>query len=111
MAMTCALIAARQMKALDLPSRAFERSREFAEGLEKIDSPLLKSFRLAGLMIGIDLPSAEAVHCVQEAMKERGAHSSLSTGPTMRWMPPLVITREQVQEVLAAFEGALCDLK
>ncbi len=107
MAMTAALIATRQMKARDLASRAAEASEIFRAGLAKIESPLMKSFRMLGLMIGIELISASVVHNVQEIMKKHGAHSSLSTGSILRWMPPLVITDEEIAAVLDAFSKAL----
>ncbi len=111
MAMTAALIATRQMKALDLTPYVVERAEQFANGLSKIDSPLLLNTRTVGLMIGIDLPSSEHVHNVQGVMKEHGAHSSLSTGATLRWLPLLVITAEEVQQVLQAFTAALNSLE
>ncbi|MHC5037858.1 MAG: aspartate aminotransferase family protein [Planctomycetota bacterium] len=111
MAMTAALIATRQMKDLDLPAMVAKRSAQFAEGLAKIDSPLLKGFRVQGLMIGIDLADPETVHPVQEALKALGVHGSLSTGATLRWMPPLVIHKEQVKQVLTAFETVLKGLE
>ena len=80
-------------------------------GLQRIDSPLLLGFRTAGLMVGIDLPDAEVVLKVRGKMLSHGAHSSLSTGATMRWMPPLVITEEQVDNVLEAFESALREVE
>ncbi|MBD3218399.1 MAG: aminotransferase class III-fold pyridoxal phosphate-dependent enzyme [candidate division Zixibacteria bacterium] len=109
MAMVAALIATRQMRTLNLPGLAAKRSKEFAAGLEKIKSPILKGFRTAGLMIGIDFDSQENMAKVQEGMKKYGAHSSLSTGPTMRWMPPLVIESDEVREVLTALEKSLKD--
>ena len=111
MAMTAALIATRQMRSLDLTARTVERSKQFEEGLEKIDSPLMKGFRAVGLMVAVDLDSAETVAKVQEKMKKHGAHSSLSTGATIRWMPPLVISPEEVEQVLYAFEEALKEIK
>jgi acetylornithine/succinyldiaminopimelate/putrescine aminotransferase len=107
MAMTAALIATRQMRELELPTRVVKRSQQLADGLGSIESPLVEGFRTHGLMVGIDLPNAETVHAVQELMIGHGAHSSLSTGATMRWMPPLVITEEQVEAVLRAFSKAL----
>jgi acetylornithine/succinyldiaminopimelate/putrescine aminotransferase len=107
MAMTSALIASRQMKALDLPSRVEERSAQFAEGLEAMESSSILGFRCMGLMIGVDLPGPVWVEAVQEEMAKRGAFGSLSSGATLRWMPPLVITREEVGEVLEAFAAAL----
>jgi len=109
MAMTAALIATRQMRRLDLPSRVVELSARFKDGLEVIKKKhdAIGEIRVVGLMIGIDLDDADRVARVQERMKGHGAHSSLSTGKTMRWLPPLVITSEQVESVLAAFDAAL----
>ncbi|GEM_PF-7296 len=111
MAMTAALIATRQMKALDLPAKVAAKSALFKEGLSKIQSPLFKGFRACGLMIGVDLESAECVKAVQEAMKLHGAHGSLSTGATMRWMPPLILSTEEVNQILEAFTAALKDVE
>ena len=107
MAMTAALIATRQMKRLDVTRRTVERSKQFAEGLAKVDSPALKGFRTIGLMVAVDLDSVDRVEDVQRRMKAHRAHTSLSTGSTMRWMPPLVITPEEVEMVLEAFRAAL----
>lgn len=107
MAMTAALIATRQMKRLDLAARAAARGAQVEAGLQALDSPHVLGFRVLGLMVGIDLPSAEAVAAVQSSMMDHGVHSSLSTGRTIRWMPPLVITENQVDQVLVAFSAAL----
>ncbi|MBD3399367.1 MAG: aminotransferase class III-fold pyridoxal phosphate-dependent enzyme [Candidatus Coatesbacteria bacterium] len=109
MAMTAALIATRQMRELDLPLRVVERAAQFKKGLEAIreNYDVVGELRVVGLMIGIGLDSPERVADVQERMKPRGAHSSLSTGRALRWLPPLVITEEQVDVVLAAFDEAL----
>jgi acetylornithine/succinyldiaminopimelate/putrescine aminotransferase len=111
MAMTAALIATRQMKALNLPVLAAERAEQFRKALTGISSPLLKGFRTAGLMIGIDLVSAECVGRVQEIMKKHGALSSLSTGATLRWMPPLVISEAEVIDVVEAFIMAIKEIE
>jgi len=107
MAMTAVLIATRQMKKLELPTVTAERAAQFAEGLHEVASPLIGKVRVVGLMIGIELPSSEVVAKVQKNMMKLGVHSSLSTGSTLRWMPPLVITEEQVENVVSAFARAL----
>ncbi len=109
MAMTAALIATRQMRALDLPRRVVERAEQFNEGLTTLSDKhsVINGLRTVGLMIAIDLDSPERVADVQRRMQAHGAHSSLSTGSSLRWLPPLVITSEQVESVLAAFDAAL----
>ncbi len=110
MAMVAALIATRQMRALDLTNRVVELSSYFAKRLESIDSEHLLGYRTIGLMVALDLDSAETVKRAQELMKERGAHSSLSTGATMRLMPPLVITRAEIDVVVEAVSYALASI-
>ena len=110
MAMVSALIATRQMRAMDLTNRVKEMSERFAGKLSEIDSPHLKGFRTMGLMVALDMDSPENVKKAQEKMKALGAHSSLSTGATMRLMPPLVITEQEVDAVVKAFAEAIADL-
>ncbi len=107
MAMVSALIATRQMRALDLTNRVKEMAGYFHNRLDSIESEHLKGFRTIGLMVALDLDSAENVKKAQELMKDRGAHSSLSTGATMRLMPPLVITKEEADVVVEAVDYAL----
>ncbi len=111
MAMTAALVATRQMKALDIPSRAARASAVFREELLKIESSLIKGVRIAGLMIGIEMVSEAVVRDVQEIMKKHGAHSSLSSHATMRWMPPLIITDDEIGRVIRAFAKAVSDVE
>jgi len=107
MAMTAALIATRQMKKLHLPAVTAVRGARFADQLHNVTSPLIGEIRVIGLMIGIDLPSKQVVAEVQKNMMSLGVHSSLSTGSTLRWMPPLVITDDQVDTVVSAFAESL----
>ncbi|MBD3370013.1 aminotransferase class III-fold pyridoxal phosphate-dependent enzyme [Candidatus Fermentibacteria bacterium] len=107
MAMTATLIATRQMKALDLPTRVQALSRYFDGRLSSIESDLLKGYRTLGLMVAADLDSPDTVKEVQELMKENRAHSSLSTGATIRLMPPLVITRAEIDVVVDALDNSL----
>ncbi|MEA3267142.1 MAG: aminotransferase class III-fold pyridoxal phosphate-dependent enzyme, partial [Candidatus Fermentibacteria bacterium] len=107
MAMTAALIATRQMRSFDLTVRVEKLARYFSGRLESIQSSLLTGFRTLGLMVAVDLDSAESVKKVQKRMAELGAYSSLSTGATLRLMPPLVITREEIDLVVDALDEAL----
>lgn len=107
MAMTAALIATRQMKTLGLPARAHARGAQIEAALEALASPMVKGWRILGLMVGIDLESPAVVSAVQKSMVQQGVHSSLSTGATLRWMPPLVITEDQVDQVMSVFATAV----
>ncbi len=60
-----------------------------------------------GMMVGVELPSADHVSRLQEELKRRHVKSSLSTGPVIRLMPPLVITKEEIDNLIAKFGEAL----
>ncbi|MBD3277639.1 MAG: aminotransferase class III-fold pyridoxal phosphate-dependent enzyme, partial [Candidatus Aegiribacteria sp.] len=111
MAMTAALIATRQMRNLDLTVRVEKLSRYFKGRLEGVESQLMKGYRTLGLMVAVDVDSSETVQKVQSRMAELGAYSSLSTGAALRFMPPLVITREEIDTVVDALQTALSELE
>jgi 4-aminobutyrate aminotransferase len=71
-----------------------------------------------GLMIGVEFtaddgsPAAEMAKAVAKACLKRRL-MLLTCGPwgnTIRWIPPLIVTREQVLEALAVFEEALAEM-
>jgi acetylornithine/succinyldiaminopimelate/putrescine aminotransferase len=107
MAMVAALIAVRQMLEKDLTSNVVARSKQFVDGLTKLNLPLIKSIRALGLMIAFDLPSKEAVGSFQDILREYGVHSSLSTEQSVRLLPPLIISEEEVNFALQAIANAL----
>jgi acetylornithine/N-succinyldiaminopimelate aminotransferase len=79
-------------------------------GLERLRGDgRLADVRARGLMIGIDLPPerrGEALKIVGEALDQRIVLNA--TGPdTVRFLPPLIITEEHVDRVLAFLEETL----
>jgi predicted acetylornithine/succinylornithine family transaminase len=79
-------------------------------GLERMRGEgRLADVRARGLMIGVDLPedrAGEAPNVVSEALAERIILNA--TGPdTVRFLPPLIISEEHVDRVLAFLDGAL----
>ncbi len=107
MAMTSAFIAVRQMQRKNITRNVVLRSKQFFEGLHNIGSPLIKEIRGLGLMIGIKLPSKEYVSQFQEELKNCKIKSSLSTGNIARFLPPLIISEEEVDFALNRIELAL----
>jgi acetylornithine/N-succinyldiaminopimelate aminotransferase len=79
-------------------------------GLERLRGEgRLADVRARGLMIGMDLPperAGEAPKVVRDALDERIVLNS--TGPdTVRLLPPLIISEEHADRVLAFLDGAL----
>ncbi|MFH0776979.1 MAG: aminotransferase class III-fold pyridoxal phosphate-dependent enzyme, partial [Patescibacteria group bacterium] len=82
----------------NLAEQAAEKGKFLKAELEKINSPKIAEVRGLGLMIGIDfkIPASEVV----KKMEEAGV-LVLPTGPkTIRLLPPLVITREEIADVV-----------
>jgi ornithine--oxo-acid transaminase len=80
---------------------AAEMGAYFLEGLREIENPLVKAVRGRGLMIGVEfLPEAGGVrpHC--ERLMAKGILCKDTHVHTIRFAPPLVITREQVDWAL-----------
>jgi acetylornithine/succinyldiaminopimelate/putrescine aminotransferase len=109
MAMVAATIATRQMRTLNLTKNVALRSVQLFEGLYKLQEkfPILGEIRGKGLMVGIDLPSVESVTRFQQQMAANGVKTSLSTDHTVRYLPPLVISKSDVDFLLEAMDNAL----
>lgn len=75
------------------------------ERLSKLEASSVKEVRGQGLMIGIQLSQKVAPYL--SALQERGV-LALAAGPTvLRLLPPLVISREELADVLDSVESVL----
>jgi len=88
-----------------LVARSAELGTYLLQQLQRIDSPVLREVRGVGLMIGIEL-KIRAMPVVK-ALADHGVQV-LTAGPTvLRLLPPLVITREELDEVVAVITRVL----
>jgi acetylornithine/LysW-gamma-L-lysine aminotransferase len=79
--------------------------KEFKQSLSTISSPLIREVRGQGLMIGVELKQKVAPYIKQ--LSDLGV-LALPTGMTvMRFLPPLVITSEQMHQVVATVRSIL----
>ncbi len=93
------------LEAENLPQRAAETGTYFLERLQGIESPLIRDVRGMGLMIGVEL-KRKVTPYIQALM----AHSvlALPAGMTViRFLPPLVISPEDVDTVVEALQTVL----
>ncbi len=82
----------------NLPRRAAERGAQLIAGLQAIRSPRIREVRGLGLMVGVELKEQAGPYLA--ALAERGV-LALSAGPTvMRFLPPLVISAEEIETVV-----------
>jgi acetylornithine/LysW-gamma-L-lysine aminotransferase len=100
-----ALAAIRYIEEHHLPQRAAELGSTFLAHLEEIESPLIREVRGLGLMVGVELRHRAAPYLA--ALAERGI-LALSAGATvMRFLPPLVITEEELDRVVEGVRDVL----
>ena len=107
------------MKAERLPENAAARGAELMAGLRRLAErfPGLGDVRGRGLMVGGEFsrtgePDPAAAKAVQAACFRRGL-LLLTCGTydnVIRWVPPLGVTAEQIQEGLRIFEEALAEV-
>jgi acetylornithine/LysW-gamma-L-lysine aminotransferase len=88
-----------------LVKKAAENGRYFAEKLRRIKSPKIREVRGLGLMIGVELK--ERVGCYVDALAKQGVLVLLAGPTVLRFLPPLVITKEQIDVVVHALEKVL----
>lgn len=81
----------------------------FRKRLENIRSPFIKTVRGKGLLnaIVIEHPNKEAAWDLCLELKENGLLAKPTHGDKIRLAPPLVITREQVDECIGIIEKSL----
>lgn len=100
LACAASIAAIGEMRRLDLARNARERGAQLMTGLAGIASARIREVRGLGLLVGIDLKenSGPAI----KALQDEGV-LVLGAGPTVvRYLPPLVISAEQVDRVVAA---------
>ncbi len=105
LACAAAVAALGRMEELGLPGRAAELGAYFIERLRGINSPGVREVRGLGLMVGIELKGK--VTPVLQALMERGVLALPAGLTVLRFLPPLVITREELDVVVEAVREAL----
>jgi ornithine--oxo-acid transaminase len=80
----------------------------FLEGLRRIRNPMIKSVRGRGLMLAVELsPEAGGARQYCLSLKDRGLLCKDTHTHTIRFAPPLLITREEVDWALEQITAAL----
>lgn len=82
----------------NLVARSLEQGEYFAEGLRKIDNPDLVEIRARGLFIGVEFNHPVREYC--EELKEEGVLCKETHDHTIRFAPPLIIEKEDIDWAL-----------
>ncbi|MBL6634448.1 MAG: aminotransferase class III-fold pyridoxal phosphate-dependent enzyme, partial [Thermoleophilia bacterium] len=107
LACASALAAARVLDDSSLQDHVRKEGACFLAGLQGlVDDGLAVDARGRGLMCAIDLPGTNAADVVGH-MLERGFLVNNTSPRTVRFLPPLVITGDELSSVLAALRDVL----
>jgi acetylornithine/LysW-gamma-L-lysine aminotransferase len=105
LACAAALATIQYIEAENLPQRAAKMGARLKTGLSAIKSPLIRQVRGLGLMIAIELKGQAGPYLA--ALAERGVLALSAGSNVMRFLPPLVIGTEEVEEVVAQVAAVL----
>lgn len=109
--------AAVALEALDVlvEERLCERAQALGDvllrGLQEIDSPLIREVRGLGLLIGVDIdPERADAQILCQQLLARGLLTKDTHETVLRFAPPLVITREQIDWALQTIREVFASL-
>ncbi len=95
----------------DLVKRSLELGNYFLEQLKQINNPIIREVRGRGLFIGVELTTEARPFC--EKLKELGLLCKETHETTIRFAPPLIISKEdldwaidKIKQVLGAKQPA-----
>jgi ornithine--oxo-acid transaminase len=90
----------------NMVQRAADLGGYFLERLALIRSPLIKSVRGKGLLIGVEIDTKlVSGRRVCEVLAEQGLLTKETHETVIRFAPPLIITREQIDTALRIIES------
>ncbi len=100
----------------NLPRNAAERGAQFKTGLQALQQKypeLIIDIRGKGLMLGVEFPEESIGPRMAYQLKKNGVISiyTFNNPRIIRIMPSLVITKEEVQTVLEAFDHSLAEIR
>ena len=107
LAAAASLAALNALEEENLPQRAAELGAYALAQLEQIESSLIRDVRGLGLMIGIQIKQKVAPYL--QALMDRGVLAQPAGLTVIRLLPPLVITKEQLERAIAALEEVLTE--
>lgn len=91
-----------------LPERADATGRWFMDRLRAMRSPVVRQVRGRGLLVGVVIrEEAGPARPYCEALMRRGILAKETHEQVVRFAPPLIVTQEQLEEVMPAIEETL----
>ncbi len=94
LACACAIAALEVIEEENLVERAREMGEYFMGRLREIENPVIKEVRGRGLLVGVELNEDARPYCMR--LKEEGVLCFETHYTVIRFAPPLVITKEEI---------------
>lgn len=98
LACAAALATIRYLETENLPEKAAQMGARLLTGLRSLHSPLVREVRGLGLMVGLELKMPAGPYLA--ALAERGVLALSAGANVIRFLPPLVISAEEIDMVL-----------
>lgn len=108
LACAAALATLEVLRQENLTERAAVHGAYLLERLRELDSPLIRDVRGLGLLVGVELKTR--VTPVLQGLQARGVLALPAGATVLRLLPPLVITREELDYVVHAIRNTLDEL-
>jgi ornithine--oxo-acid transaminase len=94
----------------NLIEHAHEMGEYFRQSLKSIQSPLIKDVRGKGLLIGLEVDASYPAHDICLMMLKHGVLCKDTHGTVIRFAPPLIITKEQIDVVVNALKKVFAEI-
>ncbi|MDH5300819.1 MAG: ornithine--oxo-acid transaminase [Gammaproteobacteria bacterium] len=95
-----------------LAEHAEAMGEHFLTELRKIDHPWIKEIRGKGLLIGMEIdPNRGNARTLCEALMAKGLLSKETHSTVIRFAPPLIITRNELDQAIGCVRDAMKELK
>jgi len=89
----------------NLAEQSLELGKYFLEKLQEIDNPIIKEVRGRGLFIGLELTEEARPYC--EKLKDLGILCKETHDTVIRFAPPLIITKEELDWAIERIKSIL----
>ena len=94
----------------NLITNAAEMGNYFQRKLREIQSPLIKEVRGKGLLIGLEIDKKYSARTICLKLLEHGILTKETHHTVIRLAPPLIITKEQIDETIDSLQGVLGEM-
>lgn len=110
LASVIAIAAMEEMKEERLDERSAELGRKLLEGIRSLEFDCIEDVRGRGLLVGMEVKEGTDTKRLSAAFLESGILTKETRSRTFRFAPPLIITEEQIRDILRRVRHALSQI-